>query len=165
MKVRDILRVKGSILYVVHPDDNLTQAIAIMAEKNIGSLVVVANGRIVGMLTFREVFQAIVQHSEQVGNILVRAAMNAQPLLCPIDASMERASQLMLEHHARYMPVVQEHMLMGVVSFYDIAKAMADSQIFENQMLKAYIRDWPAPDEGAPPPNTPPLTPTANGGA
>lgn len=49
--------------------------------------------------------------------------------------------------HARYMPVMDKRMLMGVISFYDVAKAVVDSQNFENQMLKAYIRDWPAEDD------------------
>jgi hypothetical protein len=49
----------------------------------------------------------------------------------------------MLGRHARYMPVLSEKTLMGVVSFYDVAKSVVDSQDFENRMLKAYIRDWP----------------------
>ena len=49
----------------------------------------------------------------------------------------------MLGCHARYMPVMDKRMLMGVVSFYDVAKAVVDSQNFENKLLKAYIRDWP----------------------
>jgi CBS domain-containing protein len=54
---------------------------------------------------------------------------------------------MMLDHHARYMPVVDAGVLMGVISFYDVAKTIVDSQNFENQMLKAYIRDWPAEEE------------------
>jgi hypothetical protein len=54
----------------------------------------------------------------------------------------------MLERHARYMPVMSQRMLMGVISFYDVAKSVVDSQNFENKMLKAYIRDWPEGDEG-----------------
>jgi len=50
---------------------------------------------------------------------------------------------MMLERHARYMPVMTQRTLMGVISFYDVAKAVVDSQDFENRMLKAYIRDWP----------------------
>jgi CBS domain-containing protein len=53
---------------------------------------------------------------------------------------------MMLEHHARYLPVLDNMMLMGVVSFYDVAKAVVDAQNFENKMLKAYIRDWPETD-------------------
>ena len=54
---------------------------------------------------------------------------------------------MMLERHTRYLPAMSNRQLMGVVSFYDVAKAVVDSQNFENQMLKAYIRDWPA-EEG-----------------
>jgi CBS domain-containing protein len=54
---------------------------------------------------------------------------------------------MMLARHARYLPVMDQKMLMGVVSFYDVAKAVVDAQNFENKMLKAYIRDWP--DEGS----------------
>ena len=49
----------------------------------------------------------------------------------------------MLESHTRYMPVMDGKMLMGVISFYDVAKAIVDNQNFENKMLKAYIREWP----------------------
>ena len=58
---------------------------------------------------------------------------------------------MMLERHARYMPVMDQAMLMGVISFYDVAKAVVDSQNFENRMLKAYIRDWPGEDDPAQP--------------
>ena len=56
---------------------------------------------------------------------------------------------MMLERHARYMPVLDSRTLMGVISFYDVAKAVVDSQNFENKMLKAYIRDWPSDDAAA----------------
>jgi CBS domain-containing protein len=58
--------------------------------------------------------------------------------------------RMMLDRHARYMPVMDKKMLMGVISFYDVAKAVVDSQNFENKMLKAYIRDWPGGDDGEP---------------
>jgi hypothetical protein len=50
---------------------------------------------------------------------------------------------MMLLRHARYMPVLDKRTLMGVISFYDVAKTVVDAQDFENRMLKAYIRDWP----------------------
>lgn len=55
--------------------------------------------------------------------------------------------RMMLEHHARYVPVLEGSMLMGVMSFYDVAKAVFEEQNFENKMLKAYIRDWPSESE------------------
>ena len=144
MKVSDILRVKGSTLYTAHPDEPLAQAVNVMAEKDIGSLVIMEHGDLVGMLTFREVIQAVVKNGGSVGTMLVRTAMDDHPLTCTSETELDEVRRMMLERHARYMPVMDKRMLMGVISLYDVAKAVVDSQNFENQMLKAYIRDWPA---------------------
>jgi CBS domain-containing protein len=112
-----------------------------MAEKDIGSLVVMEHSDVVGMLTFREVIQALVKNA--AGTTLVRSAMDDAPLTCTLETEMDEVRRMMLDRHARYMPVMDKRMLMGVISFYDVAKAVVDSQNFENKMLKAYIRDWP----------------------
>jgi CBS domain-containing protein len=149
MKVSDILRVKGGTLFTVTPDEPLSTAVSAMAEKDIGSLVVMERGELVGMLTFREVILAIVANGGQVGGTPVRKAMDQRPVTCTVDTELDEIRRIMLERHARYMPVMDKHMLMGVISFYDVAKAVVDSQNFENKMLKAYIRDWPAEDQGS----------------
>jgi CBS domain-containing protein len=115
-----------------------------MSEKDLGSLVVIDRGAVVGMLTFREVIQAIVKNQGSIGSTVVRAAMDSAPLVCTPETELDEVRRMMLERHARYMPVMTEGMLMGVISFYDVAKAVVDSQNFENKMLKAYIRDWPS---------------------
>ena len=154
MKVADILRVKGNTLYTVPPDQPLAQALSTMAELDIGSLVVMDHGELTGMLTFREVIQAIVRNGGSVGNTQVRSVMDDAPLTCTPETEVDEVRRMMLERHARYMPVLDRSMLMGVISFYDVAKAVVDAQDFENRMLKAYIRDWPveeASDEKAAP--------------
>ena len=145
MKVSDILRVKGNTLYTVTPDEPLADAVDSMAEKDIGSLVVMEHGDLVGMLTFREVIR---RHRRQRRR---RSAARwcarrwtTIPLTCTLETELDEIRRMMLERHARYMPVMDKRMLMGVISFYDVAKAVVDSQNFENKMLKAYIRDWPA---------------------
>jgi CBS domain-containing protein len=150
MKVSDILRVKGNTLYTVTPEEPLARAIEIMADKDIGSLVVMDHGDLVGMLTFREVILCIVKNAGSVGNVLVRSAMDDHPLTCTSETELDEVRRMMLERHARYMPVMDRRMLMGVISFYDVAKAVVDSQNFENRMLKAYIRDWPGDEEQQP---------------
>ena len=147
MKVHDILRVKGNTLYTVQPDEPLGKAAQIMAEKDIGSLVVMANGELVGMLTFREVLLCIVKNGGEIGATLVGTAMDDHPLTCTSETELDEVRRMMLDRHARYMPVMDQKMMMGVISFYDVAKAVVDSQNFENKMLKAYIRDWPAEEE------------------
>ena len=150
MKVSDILRVKGNTLYTVTPEEPLARAIDAMAEKDIGSLVVMERGELVGMLTFREVILCIVKNGGAVGATLVRSAMDDHPLTCTAETDLDEVRRMMLDRHARYMPVMERRMLMGVISFYDVAKAVVDSQNFENRMLKAYIRDWPGGEEEAP---------------
>lgn len=143
MKVSDILRVKGGTLFTVQSDEPLSRAMNDMAEKDLGSLVVMAKGALAGMLTFREVIRQVVKNGGQVGQTLVQEAMDASPQTCTSDTDIDEVRRMMLEHHARYMPIMDGTMLMGVISFYDVAKAVVDSQNFENSMLKAYIRDWP----------------------
>ena len=143
MKVSDILRVKGNTLYTSTPEEPLARAIEVMAEKDIGSLVVMSHGDLVGMLTFREVIKSLVKSNNAIGATQVRTAMDATPLTCAMETDLDEVRRMMLEHHARYLPVLDKKMLMGVISFYDVAKAVVESQDFENKMLKAYIRDWP----------------------
>jgi CBS domain-containing protein len=147
MKVSDILRVKGNTLYTANPDELLSGALSVMAEKDMGSLVVMSHGDLVGMLTFREVIQQLVKNGGSIGSTLVRTAMDDHPLTCTPETELDEVRRMMLDRHARYMPVMNQKMLMGVISFYDVAKAVVDSQNFENKMLKAYIRDWPAGDD------------------
>jgi CBS domain-containing protein len=152
MHVSDILRVKGHTLYTVPPEQPLAEAIQTMVERDIGSLVVMEHGRIAGILTFREVLQALVKNGGEIGVSLVRDAMEVQPLTCTPETEIDAARRLMLGRHARYMPVIDENdeggTLMGVISFHDIAKAVVEAQDFENRMLKAYIRDWPEDEDG-----------------
>jgi CBS domain-containing protein len=147
MKVSDILRVKGNTLYTTTPDEPLAKAVEVMAEKDIGSLVVMEYGDLVGMLTFREVIQTVVKNGGFVGTYSVRASMDDAPLTCTTETDLDEVRRMMLAQHARYLPVMDHKMLMGVVSFYDVARAVVDAQNSENKMLKAYIRDWP--DDGA----------------
>ena len=143
MKVSDILRVKGGTLFTVSPDQLLAEAVTTMSERDIGSLVVMDHGELTGMLTFREVIQAIVRNGGALGSTLVRTVMDDHPLTCTPETEIDEVRRMMLGRHARYMPVMSQRTLMGVISFYDVAKAVVDGQDFENRMLKAYIRDWP----------------------
>ena len=148
MKVSDILRVKnadkGLTLFTITPEHSLAEAMDLMVDKDIGSLVVMSHGKVVGMLTFREVIGTISKNGGMVGDTTVWKAMDNGPLMCTPETELDEVRRMMLARHARYMPVIDKQMLMGVISFYDVAKTVVESQNFENQMLKAYIRDWPA---------------------
>lgn len=144
MKVSEILQVKGNILYTVTPDQPLLDAVQTMAEKDIGSLVVMEAGNLVGMLTFREVLKTLHHNAGAVGAGTVRRQMDDHPITVTPDTEVNEVRRIMLEKHTRYMPVMDGKVLLGVISFYDVARAVLEAQSFENKMLKAYIRDWPA---------------------
>jgi CBS domain-containing protein len=101
-------------------------------------------GELVGMLSFREVMNAIHVNKGMVGADTVRKYMDDHPITITPDTDINEVRRLMLERHARYVPVMDARMLLGIISFYDVAKAVFEAQSFENKMLKAYIRDWPA---------------------
>jgi CBS domain-containing protein len=143
MRVSEILTLKkGNLLYTVTPQTFISSAIHTMAEKDIGSLVVIEHDRLVGMLTFREVLNAIHQNQGKtdVGN--VGQYMDNQPLAVTPNTDLNEVRRIMLEKHTRYLPVIDGNNISGVISFYDVARAVLEAQNFENQMLKAYIHDW-----------------------
>ena len=147
MKVSDILRVKGGTLFTASPEQLLAEAVETMSERDIGSLVVMDHGELTGMLTFREVILAVVKNGGSLGKTVVRSVMDDHPLTCTPETEIDEVRRMMLGRHARYMPVMSQRTLMGVISFYDVAKAVVDGQDFENRMLKAYIRDWPVEEQ------------------
>ncbi len=148
MRVSDILKVKGNTLFTVTPDTPLHDAVNTMAEHDIGSLVVMEFGDLVGMLTFREIILTLKKNDGSVGTALIRKVMDDHPITCTPETDVNEVRRMMLEHHVRYLPVMENRTLMGVISFYDVARAVVEEQSFENRMLKAYIRDWP--EEGQP---------------
>jgi CBS domain-containing protein len=143
MRVSDILKVKGNALFTVTPDTLLQDAVTTMAEHDIGSLVVMEYGDLVGMLTFREVILTLRANGGSVGTSTIRKLMDDHPISCTPETDVDEVRRIMLEHHVRYLPVMESRALMGVISFYDVAKAVVEAQDFENRLLKAYIRDWP----------------------
>jgi CBS domain-containing protein len=143
MKVSDILRVKGNALFTVTPENTLWLAVQSMAENDIGSVVVMDRGELVGMLTFREVIKTLYHNQGQLGDQKVRNVMDPSPQTVTPDTDVNEVRRVMLDKHIRYLPVMEGRTLIGVISFYDVAKAVLEEQSFENRMLKAYIRDWP----------------------
>ncbi len=146
LKVHEILRVKGDALYTATPDTPIRHAVETMATHDIGSLVIMEFGQLVGMLTFREVIRYLHDNGHVIGDGTIRSIMDDAPVSVSPNTDIDEVRRLMLEHHARYMPVMDGPTLLGVISLHDVARAVVNAQQFENQMLKAYIRDWSGPE-------------------
>jgi CBS domain-containing protein len=144
MQVKEILRVKGNRLLTIEPSGRAADAVRTMSEQNLGSLVVLDQGRMVGMLTFREVLQALAQRNAAIADVRVGDIMVRDPVTAAPDMEINDLRRTMLDSGARYLPVIQDGKLIGVISFRDVAKAVLEEQDFENKMLKGYIKNWPA---------------------
>lgn len=157
MKVSKILEVKGKTLYTMGPEESLALAVQVMAENDIGSIVVMSDGKLAGMLTFREVIRVLARRQAEnrsgptppVSSFTIAEVMNPKPTVASLDMDVDDLRKLMIDSHERYLPVMDGNTLMGVVSFHDVARAVLEMQSFENKMLKAYIRDWPEQDSAA----------------
>jgi len=143
MQVSEILKVKGSALFTIGPDGKLAEAVAVMAQHNMGSLVVIDKNRMVGMLTFKEILQALSNGRGSLGDGRVGDIMERDPVTATPVMEVNDLRRTMLDSGARYLPVMDRNKLIGVVSFRDVAKAVLEEQDFENRMLKGYIKNWP----------------------
>jgi CBS domain-containing protein len=149
MLVSEILRIKGSILFTATPDMAMGEAVRVMAENDIGSLVVMEKGKMVGMLTFRELIKVLNERGNEMKSLTVSAVMETNPLTADPHMDVQALRKSMLDRHARYIPVMEAGTLLGVLSFHDVAKAVYEEQSFENKMLKSYIKNWPDEEEAA----------------
>ena len=143
MLVKEILRIKGHTLFTTPPERSVLEAVEVMAENDIGSLVVMDHGRLAGILTFAEVLRALADRRGSLGDVAVADIFARDPLTAAPGLDVMDLRRTMLERHARYVPVMDGTTLQGVVSFHDVAKAVYEDQSFENRMLKSYIKDWP----------------------
>ena len=143
MLVSEILRIKGNTLFTTTPSGLVVDAVKVMADNDIGSLVVMDRGSLVGMLTFREVLAALAARDGALGGLRIDDILERDPLTANPKLDVMELRGRMLERHARYVPVLEGATLEGVVSFHDVARAVYEDQSFENRMLKSYIEDSP----------------------
>jgi CBS domain-containing protein len=143
MQVSEILKVKGNALFTIAPDGKLSEAVSVMAENNMGSLVVMDKGRMVGILTFRELLMALDKGRGALDEARVGEIMERDPVTASPGMDVNDLRRTMIDSGARYLPVMERDKLIGVISFRDVAKAVLEEQDFENRMLKGYIKNWP----------------------
>ena len=143
MIIRDILNLKGNTILSIAPEGRVADAVTIMVQNDIGSLVVMTEDKMTGMLTFREVLKGLDAQRGNLGDLPVCEVMVKDPVTCGPDDTLDTLREVMTRQHVRYVPVQEGGQLIGVISFHDIAKAVIKEASFENRLLKRYIKDWP----------------------
>lgn len=137
--VRRILAEKPAALYSVSPDDSVYTALERMAAHDIGALVVLENGALVGLFSERDYARKVILVGRASRDTTVREIMSSPVITVGLDDTVERCMQHMTGRRARHLPVVEDGRLLGVVSVGDVVKAVIAEQAFEIEQLQGYI--------------------------
>lgn len=143
MIIRDILTIKGSEICAVSPTQTIADAIALMVQYDVGSLVVRQDGVMMGLLTERDVLRRLNERGDSVVTQPVSAMMVTEPIIGHPDDTVDYVRGVMTENRVSHLPVMEDENLLGVISFHDVARACLNAADFENQLLKRYIKHWP----------------------
>ena len=137
--VRDLLKTKGRHIWSVGPADTVYAALVVMADKNVGALVVLEGGRLVGILSERDYARKVVLHGKTSRETLVREIMTETPICVGPGHTLEECMTLMTDKRIRHLPVMEADQLAGLVSIGDVVKDIISEQEFMIEQLEHYI--------------------------
>jgi len=138
--VRDLLSAKGSVVWSIAPDASVFDALQLMADKNIGAVLVTGgSGTLVGILSERDYARKVVLRGQTSRDTPVSAIMTEEVVCVPSDMTIEACMGLMTARHIRHLPVVDGRAPIGVVSIGDVGRAMIENQGFVIAQLERYI--------------------------
>ena len=137
--VRQLLQDKGYAIWSVHPDATVFEALQEMADKDVGSLVVVADGTVVGIFSERDYARKVILHGHASRDLKVRAIMTEQLITVAPDQTLSDCMRLMTDHRVRHLPVLEDGTQVGVISIGDVVKAVMSEQEFLIDQLQSYI--------------------------
>jgi CBS domain-containing protein len=141
ISVKSILDKKGRDAWTISPDAKVVDALRIMAEKNVGALVVMEKDEIVGIISERDYARKIILKGLQSNDTPIRDIMTAQVYYVRPDTTAEQCMALLSEKHIRHLPVRDQGKLAGVVSIGDIVKAITTGQKTLIENLELFILD------------------------
>lgn len=138
--VKDILRIKGSQVWSVHPNATLFEALRIMSEQNVGALVVLEGENLVGVISERDYARKIILKGKTSRETRVREVMSENPICVDPDTEVEICMAIMTDRRVRHLPVLDRGRLVGVISIGDVVKAVLSEKEFLIEQLEKYIR-------------------------
>jgi CBS domain-containing protein len=148
MKVRNILDQKGTNYLSVEPGQPITDAVDAMIQHRIGSLLVMEGERLLSIVTERDIVWAAGKMGPRLTEVKIRDIMAKMLITVSIDDSVDHAMDLMTSNptrqRIRHLPVMDGDKLAGIISIGDIVHALLTETKFENNLLKNYIKNWPA---------------------
>jgi CBS domain-containing protein len=140
MLVREVLSDKGRIVHTCSPEDTLADVVDLLVGHNIGSLVVMQNDDMVGIVTERDILRACAATRGPLEFVRVSERMTRCPVVASPNDEVEDVMCVMTERRIRHLPVVEGGQLVGIISIGDTVKAQHDELCRENHYLKSYIQ-------------------------
>jgi CBS domain-containing protein len=140
MKIRDILRIKGSDIVTVFPNFTVHDAMRLLVEHNIGSVVVAESGQAMGILTERDVLRLGARDPDSLRTTKVQDVMTKDLIVGLLDDSLDYVMEIMSKNRIRHLPIVEDGVLEGIVSIGDVVNALRQSVEAENRYMRDYIR-------------------------
>ena len=138
--IKDILANKGHEVYTIAADATVYEALSLMAEKNVGALVILEGESLVGLISERDYARKIVLRGRLSKDTPVSEIMTTEPVTVTLDQDIEQCMELMTEKRVRHLPVVKEGRMVGIISIGDVVKGIIDHKEFVIQELHKYIK-------------------------
>jgi len=138
--VKDILQEKGTQVYAISPDAKVYEALQLMADKNVGALMVMEGDRAVGLISERDYARKIVLKGKFSKDVPVHEIMTADIVRIGPDRDVENCMELMTDKRVRHLPVFENDRLIGIISIGDIVKAIIEHKEEIIEQLENYIK-------------------------
>lgn len=137
--VKDILEVKGRNVWRVALETTVFEALRLMAEKQVGALVVMDGNKLVGIISERDYARKVILHGRASATTLVREIMTSHVVCAHPEQSIEECMAVMTDKRVRHLPVIEENSIVGIVSIGDLVKSIISEQKFIIEQLERYI--------------------------
>jgi len=142
--VSDILSYKGSNTWTISPDATVLEAVQMMADKNVGALLVTDNGRLVGIISERDYTRKVVIKGKSSKTTAVKEILSSQVVHVTPETTVQECLRLMTDHHFRHLPVLEGDQIAGIVSIGDLVNWIISAQTSTISQLQTYITGVPA---------------------
>lgn len=145
--IREILDKKGSEVFTVAPDTNVFEALTLMAEKNIGAVLVLEESKLLGIMSERDYARKIALKGKISKEVPVNEIMSSKVICVGPDQTIDNTRAIMSNKRIRHLPVLEEDKLIGLISIGDVVNALLDENLFVIDQLETYIKGVQAPKE------------------
>ena len=143
--VREILDKKGSEIFSVTPESNVFDALKLMADKNVGAVLVLDGEKLVGIMSERDYARKIALKGKLSKEVPVREIMSSQVICVGPDQTIDNTKAIMINKRIRHLPVLEKDKLVGLISIGDVVNALLDENLFVIDQLETYIKGVQAP--------------------